>query len=58
MPEDDFEFEEWLRVLADSADTARDFFGAPKDWPVKFGGFDSKRKGRVWLIRSEGLTIR
>lgn len=58
MSEMEFEHEEWLRVIADSAESARVFFGAPKNWPVKFGGFDSQRVGRVWLVRSEGLTIK
>lgn len=53
----DFECDEWLRVIADNEDAARAFFGAPKDWPVKFGGFDRVRTGRVWLVKSKGLTI-
>src|SRR5262245_19184837 len=43
----------WLRVIADDADAARRFFGAPPNWPVKFGGFAQHRKGRVWLVKSE-----
>lgn len=56
--EDDFVIEQWLRVIANDAAAARAFFGEPKDWPVKFGGFDRRRTGRVWLVLSEGLTIK
>jgi hypothetical protein len=58
MSQVEFECDEWLRVIADNADAARAFFGAPKGWPVKFGGFDRRRTGRVWLVLSTGLTIK
>lgn len=50
--------DEWLRVIANTADDARRFFGAPPGWPTKFGGFAQNRPGRIWLVKSEGLTIR
>jgi hypothetical protein len=53
----EFERDEWVRVIADTAEDARRFFGAPDGWPVKFLGFAQHRKGRVWGVKSEGLTI-
>jgi len=53
----EFERDEWLHVIADDAEAARRFFGAPPGWPVKFGGFMSHRKGRVWLVLARGLTV-
>jgi len=53
----EFERDEWVRVIADDADAARRFFGAPANWPVKFGGFARHRPGRVWLVLAKGLTI-
>lgn len=57
MTEQDFTPDEWLRVIADTAEAARKFFGAPAGWPVKFGGFTQHRRGRVWLVKAEGLVI-
>lgn len=58
LPEIEFTPDEWLRVIARDADAARAFFGAPPGWPVKFGGFDSRRPGRVWLVLSQGLVLK
>ena len=53
----EFEPDEWLRVIADTADDARRFFGAPAGWPVRFAGFAKNRPGRVWEVLATGLTI-
>ena len=54
----EFERDEWVRVIADTAEDARRFFGAPPGWPVKFEGFARHRKGRVWAVLAKGLTIK
>jgi hypothetical protein len=57
---DEIEFtpDEWLKVIADTADDARKFFGAPPNWPVKFDGFMEHRKGRVWRVLATGLQVK
>jgi hypothetical protein len=58
LPSDiDFVQDEYVQVIADTAEDARRFFGAPDDWPVKFLGFSQHRKGRVWGVKSDGLVI-
>lgn len=59
-PEIEFAPCEWLRVITTDADAARRFFGAPPGWPVRFAGFSTQehRKGRVWEVKAEGLTVR
>ena len=54
----EFERDEYVKVIADTAEAARQFFGAPTGWPVKFLGFAPHRKGRVWGVKSEGLEIK
>lgn len=58
MSDIEFERDEWLKVIADDAEAARRFFGAPDGWPVKFGGFSQHRKGRVWLVLAKGLEVK
>ena len=52
-----FTRDEYVKVIADTAEDARRFFGTPPNWPVKFLGFAPDRKGRVWGVKSEGLEI-
>ena len=49
---------EWVRVVTDTADNARRFFGAPDGWPVRFIGFRTDRPGRVWEVLARGLIIK
>jgi hypothetical protein len=49
--------DEWLLVKAASAEKAREFFGAPPDWPVKFAGFDQRSPGRIWKVLAKGLRL-
>lgn len=49
--------DKWLYVVADDAEAARRFFGAPEGWPVKFDGFSRRGPGRVWRVLAEGLTV-
>ena len=58
MTDIEFERDEYLRVIANTADDARKFVGAPSWWPVKFLGFAQNRKGRVWGVKSEGLEVK
>jgi len=57
MEDTQFEPDEWLLVKASSAEAARQFLGAPPNWPVKFKGFDQRTPGYIWAVKSEGLIV-